>query len=335
MNERDIIQCLLARCGVEQNGLLRGIGDDCAVIEKNEQRSWLVTMDTLVESVHFDLNWHPPEKLGRKAVAVNVSDIAAMGGEPVFIFLSLGLPRGFDPSWMNSFSQGITGACREYGCMLAGGDTVMSREGVLITVTVIGEVPADQVVYRRGAFPGDVIWVSGSLGMAAAGLEICRNGITSAVTSLQPLVEAHLNPQPRVRLGRQLAESRIVHAMMDISDGLATDLSHLCAQSGVGAQIYSDRLQASPALLEATSLLRQDPIDLMIRGGEDYELVFTSSPDAESEIAALAESTGVAVTAIGTIVNQQGVRLVLSASDTEQQGEIDISFAGYDHFPDE
>jgi thiamine-monophosphate kinase len=197
MNERDIIACLHRQNGEGRPDLLCGIGDDCAVIEKNAQRSYLVTMDTLVESVHFDLRWHPPEKLGRKAVAVNVSDIAAMGGEPVFVFLSLGLPQGFDPSWMNSFSEGIAGACREYDCILAGGDTVRSPKGVQITITVIGEVAADQVVYRRGALTGDMIWVSGILGMAAAGLEVCRSGMGVDGTSLlRPLSRRISIPAP-------------------------------------------------------------------------------------------------------------------------------------------
>ncbi len=335
MNERDIIECLQKQSSGGRPDLLCGIGDDCAVIEKNTQRSYLVTMDTLVEAIHFDLRWHPPEKLGRKAVGVNVSDIAAMGGKPVFVFLSLGLPQGFDPSWMNSFSEGIAGACGEHDCVLAGGDTVRCPEGVMITITVIGEVSSDQVVYRRGALPGDVIWVSGTLGMAAAGLKMCKSGAGADKASLLPLVEAHLNPQPRVYLGRLLAESMTVHAMMDVSDGLATDLSHLCRQSGVGAVIQSEQLPSSPALYEAARLLKEDPLNLMIKGGEDYELLFTAPADAAPEISLLSEKSGVPVTPVGTIVDQQGVKLVLPASASDEQEEIDISFGGFDHFSDQ
>jgi len=333
MNEREIIECLNSQNVEGKAGLLHGIGDDCAVLEKDADRSWLVSMDTLIETVHFDLRWHSAEKLGRKAVAVNVSDIAAMGGKPVFIFLSLGLPQAFDPSWVHAFSKGIAGACREYDCLLVGGDTVHSREGVMITITVIGEVPANEVIYRSGALPGDMVWVSGELGLAAAGLEICRSGVKSDSVSLLPLVEAHLNPQPRVFLGRLLAESRLVHAMMDLSDGLATDLSHLCKQSGVGAIIHSDKLPTSPALSDASHLLKQDPLDLMIKGGEDYELVFATGVDAAPEIRALSRKADVLVTQVGTIVEKRGVRLIFPDTSSEKQKEVSISFAGFDHFP--
>lgn len=334
MNERDIIACFRRLEGRGRSDLLRGIGDDCAVIEKSSRRSWLVTMDTLVETVHFALSWHPPEKLGRKAVAVNVSDIAAMGGEPLFVFLSLGLPPGFDPSWVRNFAEGVTGACAEFGCMLAGGDTVRSGEGVLITLTVIGEMPADQVLYRRGAKCGDTVWVSGTLGMAAAGLEICRRGLAPDTEALRSMVEAHLNPQARVRLGRLLAESGLVHAMMDLSDGLATDLSNLCEQSDVGAVIHSALLPSVPALHEAASILSAEPLDLMIKGGEDYELLFTASADVAPKIIAIAQKVGVLVTPVGTVVDRRGVRLVLPSSPLHAEREIDISFAGFDHFPD-
>ena len=334
MNERDIIECFRSSEGGVRPDLLCGIGDDCAVIEKNAERSWLVTMDTLVEKVHFDLSWHPPEKLGRKTVSVNVSDIAAMGGEPVFAFLSLGLPQGFDPCWVKSFSSGTAEACREYGCILAGGDTVRSREGFLITLAVIGEMPTDLVLYRSGAKPGDTVWVSGALGMAAAGLEICREGLVPETPSLRALVEAHLNPQARVSLGRPLAESRLVHAMMDLSDGLATDLSHLCKQSGVGAVIHFQQFPVLPSLHEAANILRKDPVDLMLKGGEDYELLFTAPADAASAISALASQVGVQVTQVGTIVDQPGVKLVFPDSATQAKKEVNIDFAGYDHFPD-
>jgi len=292
-------------------------------------------MDTLVEDVHFDLHWHPPEKLGRKAVAVNVSDIAAMGGLPKFIFLSLGLPGQFDPVWVDRFTEGISGACREHDCVLAGGDTVRSREGILITVTVIGEMPADQVVYRSGARPGDEVWVSGTLGRAAAGLEICRSGIKTDPGEMQTLVEAHLDPRPRISLGRLLAGNKVAHAMMDLSDGLATDLSHLCQQSGVGAVVYAAELPALPVLREAADLLNRDPLDLMIRGGEDYELVFTAAAAAGTRIAKLGQQAGMRLSRVGTIVDRQGVRLILPAGGTNGPDEVDISFTGFDHFPQE
>ncbi|NOQ46082.1 MAG: thiamine-phosphate kinase, partial [Desulfobulbaceae bacterium] len=150
MRERDLIKSIAAMVGPASGNLLLGIGDDCAVIQKSSDRVWLVTMDTLVETVHFDCRWHGPEKIGRKAVSVNVSDIAAMGGTPVFVLLSLGLPSGFDKKWFFTFSKGLTSACRNYGCQLIGGDTVRSPDRINISVTVIGEANLRQVLYRHG-----------------------------------------------------------------------------------------------------------------------------------------------------------------------------------------
>ncbi|MCI5143795.1 MAG: thiamine-phosphate kinase, partial [Candidatus Electrothrix sp. ATG1] len=233
MTERDLIKQIRNLVSHEGAGLVQGIGDDCAVVEKDQENVWLMTMDTLIESVHFDCSWHPASLLGRKAVSVNVSDIAAMGGRPVFALLSLGLPADFSPEWATDLSQGINGACSHYGCLLIGGDTVCSPEKVSLTLTLIGEAPREQVLYRHAAQPGDAIWVSGSLGNAAAGLDCFRSGRFSPLSSgyppeIEACLKAHLDPEARVELARSLARSGCVHAMMDLSDGLATDLSHLC-----------------------------------------------------------------------------------------------------------
>lgn len=326
MKEREIIDLLVRLAGGESPELLAGIGDDCAVIKKNEQQSWLVTMDTLVEGVHFDRTFHPPGLLGRKTVAVNVSDIAAMGGSPLFVFLSLGLPAGFDPHWLEDFSRGLASACRECGCLLAGGDTVRSPAGIVITLTVLGEAPAEQVLLRSGAKRGDTLWVSGTLGKAAAGLELCRQGRADD-SRLQELVSAHLDPRPRLDLGRRLAESGLVHAMMDLSDGLATDLAHLCMQSGVGVRIDPARLPAPTSLQKAARLLAMDPVAWMIAGGEDYELAFAAAPDQEQAVLALAGETAVPVTAVGVFGTKSGVWLLSPGQD-----DRDISYGGYDHF---
>ncbi|HHO47409.1 MAG TPA: thiamine-phosphate kinase [Desulfobacteraceae bacterium] len=332
MNERGIIELLGSMTAAAAPDLLQGIGDDCAVIRKNSRQSWLVTMDTLVESVHFDRNWHPPDKLGRKAVSVNVSDIAAMGGTPLFLFLSLGMPPGFDARWLTSFSRGLADACREYGCILAGGDTVRSPAGMVVTVAVIGETPTRQVVLRSGAKAGDSIWVSGHPGRAAAGLELCRLGRTDD-PSFAGLVEAHLNPQPRLELGRRLAENRLIHAMMDLSDGLATDLAHICARSKVGAVVDPAGMRRDP-LLAAAGLLDKDPDQWILSGGEDFELVFTAACQHSAAIVDLAARLEVPVARIGRIDDKQGVRAMRTLPGRNHSVEVDISFSGYDHFPE-
>ena len=331
MKEREIIQLLARLTAGGSPELLAGIGDDCAVIRKNEHQSWLVTMDTLVEGVHFDLSWHPARLLGRKAVAVNISDIAAMGGTPVFVFLSLALPAGFAPQWLDDFSRGLAAACKDFGCLLAGGDTVRSPAGIVLTLTVLGEAASEHVLLRSGARERDTLWISGTLGKAAAGLELCRQG-RAEDPHLQELVMAHLDPSPRFELGRRLAQAGFVHAMMDLSDGLATDLAHLCQQSRVGVRIDADRLPAPSSLKKAALLLAQDPQVWMVSGGEDYELAFAAAPQQEQAVLALAAAVGVPVTAVGTFDGRPGVRLVRPGPSGTGQVETDISYEGYDHF---
>jgi thiamine-monophosphate kinase len=331
MKEREIIALLAGMTSGQSPELLVGIGDDCAVLHKDADHSWLVTMDTLLEGVHFDLRWHPAELLGRKSVAVNVSDIAAMGGEPLFAFLSLGLPAGFAPEWLASFSRGLTAACREFGCLLAGGDTVRSPAGICITLTLIGQVAAGRAVLRRGARSGDTLWVSGTLGQAAAGLELCRAN-RQREPHLGELVAAHLDPRPRQELGRRLAQAGLAHAMMDLSDGLATDLAHLCLQSGVGVRIDPSRLPVLPGLGEAARLLGREPLSWVLAGGEDYELAFAAAAGQEAAIQALARECGVAITAVGTFDQHPGVRLVRPRPGGGGEAEEDISYRGYDHF---
>ncbi len=205
--------------------LLHSIGDDCAVIKAGPDRVWLVSTDCLVQDTHFG-PWHPPELLGRKAVSVNVSDIAAMGGTPRFLLLGLCLPEDLPADWFPLFHQGLRAACADYACLLIGGDTVQGRE-INLSLTVIGQARAKEVILRSGACPGDTVWCSAPLGEAAAGLELCRRGLD---TERDPLLErccrAHLDPQAQVEHGRRLAVSGQVRAMMDMSDGLATDLAH-------------------------------------------------------------------------------------------------------------
>ncbi|CAK8715593.1 MAG: thiamine-phosphate kinase [Candidatus Electronema aureum] len=327
MNERELIEHIRQLTQPSGNGLIQGIGDDCAVIEKDRETVWLLTMDTLIESVHFNCTWHPPELLGRKAVAVNISDIAAMGGRPLFVLLSLGLPVGFSTNWTSQLMRGITNACAEQGCLLIGGDTVCSPAGVHLTLTVIGEMRKEQVLYRHGAEIDDVVWVSGPLGWSAAGLSLLQAGNVADDPQWQQLIQTHLTPQPRTKLGQLLAETGLVHAMMDMSDGLATDLAHICGQSGVGATIKAHLLPGGSALVVAGELLGQDPLTWMVSGGEDYELLFTSAETDSETLQRLVAEQGLTVHPIGTIRQGQGLRLIRSSMVEEN-----ISFQGFDHF---
>lgn len=333
MNERQLIEYIAALTDPATQGLIKGIGDDCAVIHKDKDLAWLLTMDTLIEGVHFDPAFHPPSKLGRKAVSVNVSDIGAMGGKPIFVLLSIGMPKGFDPSWFTAFAHGLTEACREYGCQLIGGDTVASPLGFTCSLTVIGEAKAEQVVYRSGARVGDEIWVSGSLGFAAAGLELLQRKFQPNNERWQPFREQHLNPRARVEMGRELGASGLVHAMMDLSDGLATDLAHLCKQSGVGARITARSLPGIAALGEVASLIGGQPEDWAISGGEDYELLFTAPPGASDRLLAMGRRCGLRLSPVGSIVAGSGVTLIRDLADGTCE-EVAIAYRGFDHFRD-
>ena len=330
VSERECID-LIARLAnsQDQEYLLKGIGDDCAVLRKNGDSILLLTTDTLVEGVHFDLAWHSPYLLGRKSASVNLSDIAAMGGKPRACLLCIGFP-GKVPSWLDDFMQGFIEVLQAHDTLLVGGDTVMSRNDTVFSVTVLGEVDKHMVCYRSGAKPGDMIWVSGSLGNAAAGLELCRRdfcGDKDLQGKWHDLAKAHLDPEALVKLGEILAASGLVHAMMDVSDGLATDLAHLCHESGVGAEIEPGLLPVDDLLKEAAALLGTSPMDWVLRGGEDYQLLFTTEAAAEKQLRRfIARRTERNIFAIGRIVAGQGVNLVSGT------GRQEIGFQGYEHF---
>jgi len=332
MKERELIAAINSLVGSNIKGVRKGIGDDCAVIEKNREKVWLVTMDTLIESVHFDLSFHPPEKLGRKCISVNVSDIAAMGGRPLFVFLSLGLVSGFAENWFERFSRSLIDACEYYGCVLIGGDTVRSSDSFVFTLTLIGEADAKKVVYRCGAKPGDIIWISGHLGLAAAGLELCRKEKGQLDYDFQVLVDAHLDPKVNAELGYILAQSGLVNSMIDLSDGLATDLAHLCKESGVGACIEAEKLPLHPALKKASEKLDFNYLELMLSGGEDYKLLFTAPITATEKLERLAVRHNLTLYPVGTIEYQSGVKLARKDYKSDKLIKEHIDYQGFDHF---
>lgn len=314
----------------DREDLIKGIGDDCAVIEKDGKNVQLLSTDTLVEGIHFDLTWHPPHLLGRKCASVNLSDIAAMGGKPGVCLLSVGFP-GSIPSWFDDFMAGFIAVLVSHDTVLVGGDTVKSRNDLIISVVVTGEGNRNRICYRSGAKPGDMVWVSGSLGNAAAGLELYRKKMVQSGDEQgrwHRLVRAHLDPTPQVDLGRVLAAGGLVHAMMDISDGLATDLAHLCRESGVGAEIDSRSLPIDDLLREAALELDTNVYDWVLKGGEDYQLLFTTAAEDEHKVKQLlADNPGGKISCIGRIADKNGVFLNLGDGECRE-----ITFQGYDHF---
>ncbi len=327
LGEFGFIDTIRAKTG-DQGGFVRkGIGDDAAVLDMppaGKQLLW--TVDMLVEGVHFELSYTTPRLLGRKSLSVNLSDIAAMGGEPLACLMSVGLPGDTDAGLATGFVDGFLEVARERACPLAGGDTV-AAPGVVIDVTVLGLAPAGRAFLRSGARPGQLILVTGALGSSAAGLAVLRRGLDSQAV-WAPLVCAHLDPTPRLDEAAAAREAGGVGAMMDISDGLASEVNHICRESGVGAVIWSESIPVSAATREFCAKAEISDLDLALLGGEDYELVFTAGKQDATHIAEAIEArTGTPVTVVGEVRDAaKGVKISTGAV------ERDLLPAAYDHF---
>jgi thiamine-monophosphate kinase len=279
-NEGAILQKIADRFPSPQRPAFRrsialGVGDDAALFQPKPRHQVILTCDWFLEGTHFLRAKHPPDAVGWKCLARAVSDVAAMGGTPRCFLLSLALPRTHTGRWLELFLQGLHRASGKFQCALAGGDTTLQDE-ILIHVTVVGEVPTGLAVPRSGAREGDLIYVSGTLGEAELGLQMLRRA-KGFPSKRHPLLKKHLYPEPRLELGRWLARKKIATAMMDLSDGLSSDLAKLCAASKVGALLDQDHL---PAVFVPRSFGRgvDESRQLALHGGDDYELLFTAPP---------------------------------------------------------
>jgi thiamine-monophosphate kinase len=278
-------------------------GDDAALLRPRQGYETILTCDWFLEGSHFLRGKHPPDSVGWKCLARAISDIAAMGGQPKCFLLSLALPQTLTGRWLHQFLAGLRRAARSFSCPLAGGDTTR-RDEILINVTVIGEVRAGEAVLRSGAKPGDLIFATGRLGEAEFGLRSLRNGRTlSGRDNLS--IKKHLYPEARLALGQWLASRRIATAMMDLSDGLSSDLSRLCAASRVGARIAIGKIP-KVKVLRGKAPKRLDATELALHGGDDYELLFTVRPNRARGLPAAFED--IPLTCIGEIT--RGRRLV-------------------------
>lgn len=265
-------------CGTgEPDRAIRGIGDDCAVIPQRSGKDTLVSTDMLVEGTHFLMGDITPYQLGWKSAAVNLSDIAAMGGKPTAAFLAFALTDSVDTLWTDAFMDGFRCCCDSCGTPLLGGDTTSSKCGLSICVTVLGECGSGNARLRSVAKPGDLVCVTGNLGDSAGGLEVILRGL-ERTGAAKVLVDRHYHPVPRVTEGLSLASCSGVHAMMDISDGIASDLLHILDESRVSARIDVAKVPQSNELQE---LWPEKALDLALCGGEDYELLFTVEPAFE------------------------------------------------------
>jgi len=296
--------------------MIVGIGDDCSVLRIPAGHEALVTTDFSLEGVHFRREWHPAKSVGHRCLARGLSDIAAMGGEPLAAFLSLAIPARLSQKWVDEFLAGLLALARQFSVVLAGGDTASSPAGILADVTVIGSVPKGKAILRSGARPGDLVYVTGALGGAAATLDLFYSGAAKLKPASSP---SHFFPSPRIEVARVLREKNIARSMIDISDGLSTELSHICNESGVGAEIQEQELPCA----KIGSPSRAVEPAFALNGGDDYELLFTASPLTRVP----RKLVGVSITRVGTITRKKRMCLVLGdGSVTELQPH------GWEHF---
>ncbi len=289
--------------------VVKGIGDDCAVVE-DEEDLMLLTTDMLVSGDHFNLDWHTPWQIGWKSAVVNISDIAAMGGLPEWGLVSVAIPSDTEVELIDGIYDGMADASEEYGLNLIGGDTTHG-DILVINVAVIGNVEPENLCLRGDAQAGDSIFVTGDLGKSWAGLELLREGKSG-------YTDYHLQPTARLDEARKLAPK--VNAMIDVSDGLASEVDHICEESSVGAEVYKDKIPISDRTRDTASKLDVDPYRWALSGGEDFELVFTAPED----VVKLLDLETTPITKVGRIT-EKGIYLIKNGEKKDLGG-------GYDHF---
>ena len=303
--------------GQRTHSLRVGMGDDAALWQAGRSQDTILTCDWFLEGTHFLRDKHPPDAVGWKSLARAASDIAAMGGTPRCFLLSLALPVNRTGKWLRSFLRGLRRASRALLCPLAGGDTTRRNE-ILINITVIGEVPAGHAVLRSGAQAGDLLYVSGTLGEAELGLRELRRERGTPKASSNSFIRKHLYPEPRFALGQWLAKNRLATAMMDLSDGLSSDLPRLCSESGLGACIKASSL---PCVLRRDA---KNPTKLALNGGDDYELLFAVRPRNVSKIGT--DFHGLPLTRIGKVTRERKILVELDGKSRP------LISAGWDPF---
>lgn len=333
LGEFKLIEHISSKFSPDQSSTLLGIGDDAAILEPPKDKCTLVTSDMLLEGIHFDLSYAPLKHLGYKAVAVNVSDIAAMNGICKQITVNLGLSNRFSLEAIEELYEGVRLACTQYQCDLVGGDTTSSRSGLTISVTAVGYVQQDQAVRRSGANHNDLVCVSGDLGGAYLGLQVLEREkqVFMSDSEMQPKLEQYeyivgrqLKSEARTDVVLWFAEKDIKPtSMIDLSDGIASDLLHICKQSKVGARIYEEKLPIDAATKDAALEFKLNPATVALHGGEDYELLFTVD---QKHFQAIEDQPG--LTIVGHITEAgQGAELVTAGDEI-----VTLEAQGWTHF---
>ncbi|MBN1351072.1 thiamine-phosphate kinase [candidate division KSB1 bacterium] len=323
----DQIQKLLPE--IDHKDVIIGIGDDTAVLRIDDARAMLITCDIQVENQHFRLQNISPYQLGRRAVAVNLSDIAAMGGRPTFALVSLGFPKTMAAADFDDLIKGMRDHLAEFSAFIIGGNLSSTEKDLIIDITMMGEMNSRQCLTRRGAKAGDRIFVSGEPGTSGAGFYMLATYGKACPPELAHLVQKHLQPIPRIEIGQRLAQSGFATAMIDISDGIAPDLNHLCSMSHAGAELYQAKFPLPSGIDNVSSLSGIAPLQFALHSGEDYELLFTmKSNTPASIIKSIIDETGIAITEIGKILPQASGYCMIDSD----KNRIPVQSEGWDHF---
>lgn len=322
-SEEEFVGWLRRRLGRGGATVRLGVGDDAALGRIARANDLILTTDLSIEGVHFRRELHPARAVGHRALARALSDVAAMGGRPCFALFSLALSKRILRRWVEEFYAGAGALAERAGVAVVGGDTALVTGRTFVDVVVVGEIPRGRALLRSGARPGDQIFVSGWLGLSALGLRLLKSRHGGARGPSSEAIRAHLYPQPRLELGRFLREKRLASALMDLSDGLSTDLARLCQASSVGAELRAADIPRPR--FSARERLAERSLDLALNGGEDYELLFTVRPGKVSQIPA--RFRGIPLRRIGEIRRSKGLELIHPNGKT-----LPIEPGGYDHF---
>lgn len=323
--EINIIKIFSSAFSNHKNGEI-GVGDDCAVIPIDDDKSMVITTDTMTEDVHFIMGKISPEDLAYKSLASNISDVISMGALPTYAFLSITLTKAATEEWIKRFSDSFNSLAKKHNIKLMGGDTTFSPHAITVTITLLGEVATKNLKLRSGAKIGDKIFCCNTLGASAAGLKLILEGVES-----HPFIDYHYRPSLFVDQSQWLAEQSAVSSMMDISDGIAKDLTHILERSGVGAVINLENIPISEPLIKICKTIQADPLELALEGGEEYSLLFTVSGDQSDTLSAEYFKTfNQHIYEIGEIVATKNVIMWVENGTTSKR-----TFKGYDHFRDD
>jgi thiamine-monophosphate kinase len=330
LGEFPLIERIARIAAVERDDVIVGIGDDVAVLD-NVGEDWILAkVDSQVEGVHFLREAISPRQLGRKALAINLSDIASIGGQPLYALVSLALPDDIEVAWVDALYHGLREEGDRYGVAVVGGNMARSPGGAFVDVFVLGRVRRAHVLLRSGARPGDRVLVTGRLGDSAAGLQLLLHPeIEVPPSDREMLAERHFTPTPRLREAQVIARAGVATAAIDLSDGLSSDVGHICDRSAVGVRLWADRLPVSPATRRVAAARGREPWQLAIEGGEDYELCLTAPPASVEALAAAVErETGTPLSVVGEILApERGRWLAL-----EDGREVPLEAKGWQHW---